>query len=429
MKVNKHQLLGLLTVLLTFNYMDRFAVGIVLQDIKLDLHLSDSQLGFLSGIAFALFYATLGVPIASWADRGNRVTIISLSAAVWSVAVTLCGAAASFVQLALIRVVVGAGEAGCVPASLSLISSHFTRDERPRAVSIYMQGISASFLIGCFAAGWLDEIFGWRVMFAVIGVPGIALALLARVAIKDPRVNQAKPKGRAASHQSLWPTFQVIWRIATFRHQVYSLAVGWFFSYGILQWIPTFFVRSFGLKTGALGSWLAVIYGVTNLLGVYWGGEWATRRAARNERLQLQAMAVVTAVSAVLMALVFTRIMAPNWYMALAWLGLSMLTGATISGPQFAVLQTVVPPHTRAISIAIVYLFGNLIGIGLGPWAVGALSDVLHPWANDESLRYSLVILCPTCVWSAWHLWASAETVAKDLGNVHELDDDRPDPQ
>src|ERR1700722_1832113 len=153
MKSYKSYLLAILTVMLTFNYMDRFALGVVLQDIKIDLHLSDTQLGLLSGIAFALFYSVLGIPIARWADRGSRGTIISLSIGLWSAAVALCGAAQSFVQLMLIRVVVGVGESGCVPASLSLISGFFTRDERPRAVSIYMQGVSASVLIGYFAAG------------------------------------------------------------------------------------------------------------------------------------------------------------------------------------------------------------------------------------------------------------------------------------
>jgi len=418
MKINKHYLLGLLTVLLCFNYMDRFALSVVLEDIKTDLSLSDSQLGLLSGIAFALCYSLLGVPIARWADRGDRVRIISFSAATWSIAVTLCGFAASFVQLMLIRVIVGTGEAGCVPPSLSLIAGYFTRAERPRAVSVYMQGISASFLIGFFAAGWLNEIFGWRVMFAVIGLPGVVLALLTRSTLKDPRASDTQQEVGKAPNQTMGSVCVALWRIATFRHLLYSVAVNWFFSYGTLQWIPTFFVRSFTMKTGALGSWLALIYGVANLLGVYWGGEWATRHAAGNERRQLKAMAVITTVSAVLMAVMFMRSMAPNGYWALMWLGLSTLTATMTNGPQFAVLQTVVPPNMRAVSVAIVYLFGNLIGMGLGPWAAGALSDALQPWFTDESLRYAMLVLCPVCVWSAWHLWAAAKTVAGDL--VHE---------
>jgi len=282
-----------------------YSLGVALEDIKADLHLSDSQLGFLSGIAFALFYSVLGVPIARWADRGNRVTIISLSVAVWSIAVALCGAASSFAQMMLIRVVVGVGESGCVPASLSLIAGYFTREERPRAVSLYMQGVSASLLIGYFASGWLVQIFGWRVMFAVIGVPGLALALLALRTLKDPRGREAEPTTAPSSAPSFAAVCLFLWKNLTYRHMLYSFAVNWFFSYGTLQWTPVYFVRSFGMKTGELGSWLAVIYGVMYIMGVFLGGEWATRYALRSERRQLVAMAIITSVSGVLAALVY----------------------------------------------------------------------------------------------------------------------------
>src|ERR1700683_3015725 len=182
----KNYLLILLTTILAFNYVDRLALGVAVQEIKVEFNLSDTQIGLLSGIAFALFYSVLGIPIARWADRGSRGTIISLSIGLWSAAVALCGAAQSCVQLMLIRVVVGVGESGCVPASLSLIAGSFTRDERPRAVSFYMQGVSASLVLGFFAAGWLDELLGWRVTFALIGLPGLGLALLAWRTIKDP---------------------------------------------------------------------------------------------------------------------------------------------------------------------------------------------------------------------------------------------------
>jgi len=421
MRVNKNYVLGLLTVMLCFNYMDRFALGIVLPDIKNDLQLSDSQLGFLSGMAFALFYSFLGIPIARWADRGNRTTIVALSAAVWSVAVTLCGVAATFLQLLLIRVAVGIGEAGCVPPSLSLLADYFRRDERPRAVAVYMQGISASFIVGFFAAGWLNELLGWRLMFAVIGAPGLLLALLARTTVKDPRTMRQTATTHAAATgegESFRIVLAAIWRIGTFRHVLYSLAVNWFLTYGTLQWTPTFFVRSFGLRTGPLGSWLAVIYGVSSLVGTYLGGEWATRHANRNERLQLQGMALITAVSGVLIAFMFVPALAPGYFLALLWLGLSMLTAATVNGPQFAVIQALIPARRQALAIAIVYLCGNLVGLGLGPWAVGALSDWLRPWVADESLRYSMLLLCPGFIWSAWHLWLASKTVNADMATV-----------
>lgn len=416
MKTNRKYLLGLLTVILCFNYMDRFALGIVLEDMKKDLKLDDAQLGFLSGMAFALFYSVLGVPIARWADRSNRATIISLSAAIWSVAVGLCGLAGTFLQMLFFRVTVGIGEAGCVPPSLSLIAEYFDRDERPRAVSVYMQGISASLLLGFFAAGWLNQLFGWRLMFIIIGIPGLVLALLARTTVKDPRVvGSMGGTGDGPPRENLLNTCSAICRIKTFRHVLYSIAVNWFFTYGTLQWTPTFFVRSFGLKSGELGTWLALIFGLANLVGTYLGGEWATRHARRRERLQLQGMAVITAISGVLMAFVFIPELAGTYYLALAWLAMSMLTAATVNGPQFAVIQTLIPGGMQALAISIVYLCGNLIGLGLGPWGVGALSDFLRPWVADESLRYSMLLMCPVCVWSGWHLWRASGTVVGDL--------------
>jgi MFS transporter, Spinster family, sphingosine-1-phosphate transporter len=414
-RASKNYLLALLTVIAAFNYTDRFALGVVLQDIKVDLHLSDSQLGFLSGIAFALFYALMGIPIGRWADRGDRIGIISLTTAIWSLAVALCGAAASFAQLMLIRVVVGVGEAGCVPPSLSLIADYFMRAERPRSVAIFMQGISASLVIGYIAAGWLNQLFGWRVMFVVIGLPGLGLAALARLTVADRRVSEAKSLGIETTNDGFMAVLARLWSSVTFRHVLLSCAINWFFSYGTLQWTPTFFVRSFGLKTGPLGTWFAVVVGLGCALGTYWGGEWAARRAVSDERRQLLAMAVVTCGSAVCMAFVFTPFIASNAHWAFVWLGLATILANAVNGPQFAVLQTLVPERMRATSIAIVYLFANLIGIGLGPWAAGALSDALQPWLGDESLRYAMLALCPGFIWSAWHLRAASKTAMRDV--------------
>jgi len=419
MKSYKNYLLTILTAMLAFNYMDRFALGLVLQNIKMDLHLSDSQLGLLSGIAFALFYSVLGVPLARWADRGNRVTIISLSIGLWSVAVAVCGAARTFIQLMLIRVIVGVGESGCVPASLSLISGFFSRDERPRAVSIYMQGVSASVLFGYFAAGWLNQLFGWRIMFVGIGLPGIALALLAILTIKEAPDRKAQLATAAPPSESFMQVCSFLLRRATFRHMLYCCAVNWFFIYGIMQWTPAFFVRSFGMKTGELGTWLAAIYGISFIAGFHLGGEWVTRFALRNEWRQLRAMAIITYVAGVLAALTYIPATAPNYYLAFLWLGLSTLTGSAVSGPQFAVIESLMPARMQSVAVALVYLVGNLVGLGLGPWATGALSDALRPWLGEESLRYALLLLSPVCVWSGWHFWAAAKTVAKDLEQAH----------
>jgi MFS family permease len=427
----KHYLLAVLLVVLAFNNVDRLALGLLLQDIKVDLHLSDTQLGILSGIAFALFYAIMGIPIARWADRGNRVTIISVTAALWSVMVALCGMAASFAQLLLIRIGVAVGEAGCVPPAYSLIAEYFTRAERPRAVAIYMLGGPLGVMIGYFLAGWLNEFYGWRATFMMLGLPGLGLAVLAWFSLREPR--RGKPTTEIASnfssaslspretaalssaHPSLKDACVTLWANTTFRHLLFCLSVVYFFSYGLLQWQPTFFIRSYGLKTGELGTWFAVIYGLGGILGTYLGGEWASRHAASQERLQLKAAAVAYCSFGAIYALIY---LSPNRYLAFALMALASVGGTTTTGPLLATIQTLVSPRTRATSIAIIYLFANLIGMGLGPLAVGALSDALRPLVGEESLRYALLALCPGYLWAAWHAWRASKTVTPDIEAV-----------
>lgn len=426
MPVYKGYLLGVLLVLLAFNTSDGLALGLVLQNIKLDLGLSDTQLGFLSGIAFALFYSFMGIPIGIWADRGNRVTIISLTSAAWSVMVALCGMAHSFTQLLVIRVGVAVGEAGCVPPSHSLVADHFSRGERPRAVAIYMLGGSLGVVIGYFVAGWLNELYGWRMMFTLLGAAGLVPAILARLTLEEPRCAQpsvgdrripapgAVPLEREPQDRppSLKVVCTVLWASRTFRHLLIGFSVINFFGNGIAQWQPAFFIRSFGLKTAELGTWFAVIYGVAGVVGMYLGGEVASRCATNNERLQLKGMATVYAGFSIVSALIY---ICPNYHVAFALMGCSALFAATVSAPLFATIQTLVPQRMRATSIAIIYLFANLIGLGLGPLAAGILSDLLRPWAGEESLRYALMLLCPGILWAVWHLWRASVTVERDL--------------
>lgn len=431
--VYKNYLLTVLLVILAFNCVDRLALGIVLQDIKVDLELSDSQLGFLSGIAFALFYSVMGLPIARWADRGNRVTIITITTALWSAAVALCGMAGSFLQLLLIRIGVAVGEAGCIPPAHSLIADHFTRAERPRAVAIYMLGGPLSMMIGYFVAGWLNEFYGWRVTFMLLGLPGLGLAALAWFTVREPRrdkptlnvasqlaatsLGQSKSAALSPAQPKLKEVCVSLGANSTFRHLLLGFSVMYFFGYGISQWQPAFFIRSFGMQTGELGTWFAVIWGGGGLLGTYWGGEWASRLAAHNERLQLKAAAVVYCSFGVISTSIY---LSPNPYLAFGAMGLAAVGVTSANGPLFATVQTLVPPRMRAMSIAIIYLFANLIGMGLGPLTAGALSDAFRPWAGEESLRYALLILSPGYLWGAWHVWRASRTVAQDLDGMQD---------
>jgi predicted MFS family arabinose efflux permease len=402
-------MLVVLTLIQAFNYVDRVALGVLLQDIKHSLSLSDTQLGLLTGIAFAAFYATMGIPIARWADRGNRVTIISITTALWSIGVALCAFARSFTQMLITRMGVAIGEAGCYPPALSLISDRYPRSDRPRAVGRYMLGIPIALVIGNFGAGWLNQMYGWRTTFVVIGTPGIALALLASWLLPEPRRTNSLEQ---APQPSIAETVKSLWRNAAFRNLWLCFSVWGFFGNGIQQWQPAFFVRSYGLNTGELGTWLAVVYAFGGITGIWLGGELASRYAPNNERLQLLAVAVVYSLLAVLYAGLY---LAPTYRVAFAVLAVSAVIDNATAGPLFAAAQTLVEPRMRAMAMALIYFFCNLIGMGLGPLAVGALSDAWHPTLGDESLRYALLTFCPGYFWCGWHLWKASRTAVEEV--------------
>lgn len=423
--VRRNYVLALLTVILLFNYVDRIALGVVLQDIKLELDLSDTQLGFLSGIAFALFYSVMGIPIGRWADRGNRVTIISLAALTWSAAVALCGTAVNFAQLMLIRIGVGVGEAGCIPPAFSLLADYFDRTRRPRAMAIYGMGGALSFIVGFFLAGWLNELYGWRVTFMVLAAPGLVLALVACLSLKEPRRMSVEQRREAEveltadtavdSAPSIREVGLTLLHNRTFLHLVLCMSVLYLFGYGILQWIPTFFIRSYGFTSSQVGLWMAVTYGAGGLIGAYLGGEWATRCAARDERLQLRMTALMYAGAFVFQLFIY---IAPSAPLALALLFLSVLAPYATNAAMFATIQGLVPERMRASAIAVFYMVANLVGMGFGPLLAGVLSDAFRSWAGEESLRYALMSLAPGYLWGCWHAWRASRSVMNDLDGV-----------
>jgi len=428
---SKRWMLLVLMSINAFTSVDFQALGLVLQSIKVDLHLSDTELGFLTGLAFALFYSIMGIPLARWADRGNRVTIIALCTALYGGAVALCGMAASFMQLMLIRIGVAVGEAGCFPAGSSLLADYFTRAERPRAVAITLLGAPLSGVIGYLLVGWLNQVYGWRLTFAVLGAPGLVLAVITALILKEPRtrdhststaLSAAIELHTPATVHVLQPTLKevaiTLWSRRTFRHLLYGFSVLSFFGGGIAQWQPPFLIRSFGLNTGAIGTWLTLIYGIGGFLGTWCSGQWASRHAASNERRQLKGVALGCAVTGVASAMLY---LCPNPYWAFAFMALTAVGFSVVTAPLFATLQALVPERMRAVSVALFYLFSNLIGVGLGPLTVGTLSDTFQPLFGQESLRYALLAMTPGYVWAAWHLWQAHKTVAMDIAKAAEV--------
>ncbi|MDT9600992.1 spinster family MFS transporter [Sphingosinicella rhizophila] len=413
----KHYLLFVLLLIYAFNTADRLVLGLMLQDIKADLDLSDTQLGLLTGIAFAFFYSIMGIPIARWADRGDRISVISITTLLWGAAMALCGAAGNFLQLLAIRVGVAVGEAGAVPPSNSLIPEYFSRAERPKAVAIYHLGGPLGALVGYFAAGWINQFVGWRATFVIVGIPSLLLAALVWFTLEEPRRNVPAVEPPREQADSLWHVAITLFANKTFRNLVICFSIVAFFGNGILQWQPAYFMRTYGLGSGELGTWFALLYGGGGLIGLYAGGTLASRFAAHNERLQLLAAATAYCGFAILQAGIY---IATSLYLAFLLLALAMVGTGLVMGPLFGAVQTLVPARMRAMSIAVIYLCANLIGLGLGPLIAGVLSDMLRPAFGEESLRYALLALCPGYLWAAFHMWKASRTVMTDLARANE---------
>jgi MFS family permease len=295
-----------------------------------------------------------------------------------------------------------------------------------------MLGSTLSMLIGYFLAGWLNELYGWQTMFRLLGLPGVVLAALAWVTLREPRRQRASLEATGSSptttaagaaapapHYTMREVIAALWNNRTFRYLWLTFSVMSFFSYGVVQWQPSYFIRTFGMHTDELGAWLTLIYGVGGTVGTCIGGVLATRYAANNEALQLKATGWLYAGYGVLMVGVF---LAQDKYTAIALNTIGTIGASLASGPLFGTIQTVVPERMRAMSITLIYLFANLIGMGLGPLATGALSDFFAHWAGNDSLRYALLTLCPIALWGSAYLLLAAKTVAGDVAAVSASD-------
>lgn len=408
-------LVTMLATMLTLNGLDNNALGLVLPSIKKALQLTDTELGVLTGIAFSLFYSTVGVQIGRSADRGNRVAILAVTSVLRGVMVMLVGATQSFAQLLIVRVGAAVGEAGCVPAAYSLIGDYFTREERPRAIANFLLGNSLSLMLGYVLAGWLSYHYGWRATFACIGLASVVVAPAVWFTLAEPRRTNSPSANVSVRGEDLAGMLQVIpvlWRNRTFRTLVAVLSLNWFFGIGIAVWLPSFFARSFGLGIERIGLYLSLVYGVGGLIGTYCGGYLASRYAPKNERLQLWTLAGFNAAYGVVSAFIY---LSTDSFVSITLLAVAVGIGALQSGPLFAAIQTVTPERVRAVSISVIYLFANLLGAGLGPLAVGALSDVLHPYFGAESLRYALLAMCPGFIAGCLLYWRASRSVAADV--------------
>ncbi len=405
--------LGTLTVVYSFNFIDRQLLAILQESIKADLSLSDSQLGLLTGFAFAAFYVTAGIPIARWADNGNRRNIVALSLFIWSFMTAISGLVHNFVQLLMARIGVGIGEAGGSPPSHSIISDIFPPERRASALGFYSTGVSWGILFGFLAGGWLNEFFGWRVAFMVVGVPGILLAILVRTTMAEPVRGQSENRAASADPIPFLEVVATLWNSRAFRNLAFAAGLNAFCGYSAANWTASFFIRSHAMNTGELGTWLALILGAGGAIGVFGGGLLADALAPRDKRWYVWLPVIAGLVSIPFMIGVYT---ADSAYIALAFAIVPGILSNVYLGNTIATTHGLVGLRMRTMSSAILFLVINVIGLGLGPWTIGVVSDLLQPSLGTESLRYAMLYILPVVMfWSVCHFYLSSRSLREDL--------------
>ena len=422
--VTRHYGLGLLLFIYVLNFLDRQIINILAEPIRDELGLMDWQLGVMTGLSFAIFYTLLGIPIARIAERANRPIIIAISVTVWSGFTALCGVAQNFVQLVLARIGVGIGEAGCTPPAQSLISDYVPREKRTSALAQYAMGGPIGTLLGMALGGVIADLWGWRAAFLIAAAPGIVAGILAFFTLPEPRKLAPKP-AQSAPKTSFLDAARELRGSRTFQLFCLAGAIQGFIAYGHSSFLGSFFFRNhggelaelavrFGLQTaGLLGLSIGLIMGASGILGAFIGGQLGDKLGAKDPR----ALATLPAVTNFLAVPTYIAAMlVDSAPLALALLFLPSLLYGISYGPLYAVLQSVVKPHTRATGVSLFLLMSNLVGLGLGPLCVGIMSDYLATsMGAAEGIRWAQVLSTFIGILGAWFYWRSRKFIRDEI--------------
>jgi MFS family permease len=409
-----------LAIVYMFNFVDRQILGILLPQIRDEFGTSDTYLGFLSGTAFALFYVTLGVPIAQYADRCNRRNLIAASVAIWSAMTAASGLAVNIWHLTAARIGVGIGEAGCSPPAHSMIADYFPPEKRSTAMGFYTLGISAGIMTAYLAGGWVAQNIGWREAFFVVGIPGLLLAAIVRFTLVEPRRGASENRTIRGQRPRLSEVVRFLAARRSFIHMAIAAGLSSFVGYSVVGFLPSFMVRSFDMELAALGLWLGLILGISGGAGFFFGGYFADRLGRGSHRLALNYIAATMLISAGLLSMMF---MAKTSAMALLLFILPAATTNVYLAPVLAQAQSLVALRMRATTSALVLLIINVIGLAFGPLITGSLSDFLEPRFAEESMRYSLLIVTAVILpWAVWHYYRAGLWIDGDLARAAEND-------
>jgi MFS family permease len=408
----RNYVLAMLTLVYVFNFVDRQLLVILQESIKKELHLSDTQLGMLSGFTFALFYVTLGIPIARLADKTNRRNIVAASLGIWSLMTASSGLVRNYLQLLLARIGVGVGEAGGSPPAHAMISDYFPPEKRSTALSIYSTGIYFGVLTGFLLGGYLNQQLGWRTAFFVVGIPGVIFSLLFYISVKEPRRGATDANVSSAMESpSLREVLKRLYATKTFVFLAMATGLHVFCIYGLLNWAPSFLARIHKMTNSEIGALLGPIFGIGGAVGSFAGGYLTDYFGKIDERwyLKIPAFAIIISIPCAAGALFLE-----NTVYSVFCLGLTASLHSTYLGPSIAVSHSLVPASMRSLTSAILFFVLNFIGLGFGPLAVGMISDGLAPSLGTESLRWAMSIIIVISFGSTALFFVAAKKLAVD---------------
>ena len=393
-------LLGLLVAIYACSFLDRVIISTVGQAVITELRLSDFEFGLLSGPTFAIFYVLFGIPIARAAERRSRINIISVCIALWSIMTALCGTATAFWQLAIFRMGVGVGEGGCSPAAHSLLSDHYQPKRRATALGIYSAGVPFGIMLGAIVGGWIADHFSWRMAFIVLGLPGLVLALLARLTLKEPARGHSDAQLASPDRPTFWAVCKKLAANRTVVLLVTGMVCANFAGSSMASFTQTYLVRAFHLSIGAVGLLYGVVVGTAGVFGMVMGGVIADHAGKKDIRWYAWAPALGCSVAFPAYVLAFNQ---PSALGAVGFIFAGYLMMSFYFAPTFAVVQNLVEPRMRASASALLFLAINTMGQGIGPVFMG--------WISDLNARSAFALgdyrhLCPP------HPHAPAEIVA-----------------
>jgi predicted MFS family arabinose efflux permease len=438
-KVKRHAkrytyyVLAVLLLMNTFAFLDRAIFNTLSQAIKKDLHLSDTEVGFLGGFGFVLVYTFCALPIARLSERVKRINLIAICFTFWSLATAASGLAASYIQMLLTRVAVGAGEAGATPTAHSVIGDYFPADKRASAISVFVLGLPLGVLLGSFVGGQIAQHFGWRIAFIAVGLPGILVALLMKLTIKEPERGAADGKEKLSQETpSLVAVLKHLWSRPSARHITAAFTIAAFSTGGIYVFLPALLIRQYGFTIGQAGLIYGSLAGIATAIGMLFGGYVNDKMGKRDRRWYGWFPAITLVVTPPLSILALMQSDA-TWMVAILIIPFLLKTAYLPSA--LASYHNMTEPRMRATTITIAFMFSNIVGAGGGPLFAGVLSDAFAKGAFPGSFEsmchqsglgmcvspeaYGVTIGVIACsmlgLWSALHFWLAAKTIRQDF--------------